>query len=196
MTGITPDYYVQVDLDIVSRLVDLLGGVMFDVPVDMDYDDPYQNLHIHLRKGAQILDGEQAMGMIRYRYYKGGDITRIGVQQDFIKALMGECLDLKNWNKVTEYINLVLENAKTDLEPASMAWFAANLLGLNGAAPLNMDDVYTCTLPVEDEMQMVNGLSVVVSRIDQVAELVNEWFNPYQQNIAASTLEAPFIEQS
>ena len=196
LTGITPDYYVQVDLDIVSRLVDLLGGVMFDVPVDMDYDDPYQNLHIHLRKGAQILDGEQAMGLVRYRWYKEGDIARIGVQQDFIKALMRECLDLKNWNKVTEYINLVLENAETDLEPASMAWFAANLLGLNGAAPLNMDDVYTCTLPVEDEMQIVNGLSVVVSRIDQVAELVNEWFNPYQQNIAASTLEAPFIEQS
>jgi len=196
LTGIAPDYYVQLDLDIVSRLVDLLGGVKFDVPEDMDYDDPYQNLHIHLRKGAQVLDGEQAMGLVRYRWYKDGDIARIGIQQDFIKALMGECLDLKNWNKVTEYINLVLENAETDLEPASMAWFAANLLGLNGAAPLNMDDVYTCTLPVEDEMQLVNGLSVVISRIDQAAELVNERFNPYQQTIAASMLKSPSIEQS
>ena len=196
LTGFTPDYYVQVNLDIVSQLVDLLGGVMFHVPVDMDYDDPYQNLHIHLRKGVQILDGEQAMGLVRYRWYREDNITREAVQQDFMKALLKECLDLKNWDKVMEYINLAYENAETDLEVPSIAWFAANILGLNGGTPLSVESVYTCTMPVEDEMKRVNGMAVVISRPSQTAELVNERFNPYQQEIIVSMLDEIVIEQS
>ena len=35
--------------------MDAVGGVEFDVPRDMNYDDPYQDLHIHLEEGLQVL---------------------------------------------------------------------------------------------------------------------------------------------
>ena len=40
-----------IDMDAVETAVDLLGGVEFDVPQDMDYTDPAQGLEIHLRAG-------------------------------------------------------------------------------------------------------------------------------------------------
>ena len=82
------------------------------------------------------------------------------------------------------------------MEVPSIAWFAANILGLNGGAPLSVESVYTCTMPVEDEMKRVNGMAVVISRPSQTAELVNERFNPYQQEITVSMLDEVVIEQS
>lgn len=60
--GFTPDGYLLVDLDSFIELVDLMGGVKFDVPMDMRYSDPAQNLTIDLTAGMQKLDGQQAMG--------------------------------------------------------------------------------------------------------------------------------------
>ena len=62
------DYYALVNTSSFRRIVDAVGGVWFDVPKDMDYDDPEQGLSIHLKEGYQLLDGEQAMGLVRFRY--------------------------------------------------------------------------------------------------------------------------------
>ena len=50
----------------------------------MDYDDSFQNLHIHLKKGSVLLNGEMAEGYVRYRKgnrhgvgYKYGDLSRM-----------------------------------------------------------------------------------------------------------------------
>ena len=101
LTGITPDFYVMVQWEAVGQMVDALGGVYFDVPFDMDYDDPTpgQDLHIHLKEGYQKLDGDQAMGLIRWRHnndysvqYPNGDLGRIETQQAFLEAVAAECL--------------------------------------------------------------------------------------------------------
>ena len=67
LLGFPVDGYVLVDLVAFQKTVDLVGGVEFDVPQDMDYEDPSQDLYIHLRKGLQTLSGEQAMGLVRFR---------------------------------------------------------------------------------------------------------------------------------
>lgn len=117
-----------------------------------------------------------------------------------MKALFEECLSWKNWDKAAELLNLVLEHVETDLEPASAMWFAANMLGMNGGVPA-LRDIYTCTMPGDywrtmASIQYKTLLSIVVSYPDQVAELVNERFNPYKQDIAASMLDNVTIEQS
>ena len=43
-----------------------IGGVDFEVPVNMNYDDPTQDLHIHISKGMQHLDGEGVMKVLRF----------------------------------------------------------------------------------------------------------------------------------
>ena len=86
--GFEVDSYVSVDLKAFEALVDAIGGVYFDVPQNMVYNDPTQNLHINVSKGYQLLDGHKAVGVVRYRSgYAAGDIKRISVQQDFMKAL-------------------------------------------------------------------------------------------------------------
>ena len=72
LTGIYPDFYVMVEWEAIGRLVDAVNGVEFEVPFDMDYDDPYQDLHIHQKKGLRVLDGRDAMEVIRFRKNNDG----------------------------------------------------------------------------------------------------------------------------
>lgn len=198
LVGFKPDFYVKVDLTMFVKLVDLVGGVEFDVPQDMKYDDPYQNLHIDLKKGVQVLDGEHAMQLVRFRRYSEGDIKRVEVQQAFMKALIKECLSLQHWGKIKAYIDLAMENVQTDLEAGSVVWFAANVLGLGGVPALDMDDVYTCTIPGNywgGTWSRATGQnqSYVTIYPKQVVELVNERFNPYEQRVTTGMLDAMSI---
>jgi len=198
LVGFKPDFYVKVELKMFIELVDLVEGVEFDVPQDMNYDDPYQDLHIHLKKGVQVLDGEQAMELVRFRRYSEGDIKRVEVQQNFMKALIKECLSLKHWGKIKAYIDLAMKNIETDLDSGSVVWFAANVLGLNGVPALKMEDVETCTLPGDywgtawsrDTHQQQSYVTIYPN---QVVKLVNEKFNPYEQNVTTGMLDAMSI---
>ncbi len=88
ITGRPVKDYVRMDLTAVEAVIDALGGVTFTVSQDMDYDDPYQNLSIHLQAGEQTLSGKDAVGLLRYRKgYPEGDLKRIEVQQAFLLEL-------------------------------------------------------------------------------------------------------------
>jgi anionic cell wall polymer biosynthesis LytR-Cps2A-Psr (LCP) family protein len=102
--GIPIDYTVQVNLNGFVQLVDAIGGVEFDVPINMDYDDPYQGLSIHLSSGAQNLSGEEALGFLRYRSgYASGDIGRLDAQKLFLNALVDKLVKMKD---VSAYFTL------------------------------------------------------------------------------------------
>ena len=78
-----------VNLEAFRETVDLVGGVEFDVPQDMYYQDPTQNLHIDLKAGKQLLDGEKAMELVRFRKgYASQDIQRTKVQQEFLNDMI------------------------------------------------------------------------------------------------------------
>lgn len=88
ITGRPVKDYVRMDLTAVEAVIDALGGVTFTVSQDMDYDDPYQNLSIHLQAGEQTLSGKDAVGLLRYRKgYPEGDLKRVEVQQAFLMEL-------------------------------------------------------------------------------------------------------------
>lgn len=89
VVGFMPDGYALVNLSAFVEAVDLLGGLDFDVPMDMDYDDPDQNLFIHLKAGEQHLTGEQLMWVVRFRSgYANADIGRTEVQRAVMKTAM------------------------------------------------------------------------------------------------------------
>ena len=97
LTGIYPDFYVMVEWEAIGRLVDAVDGVEFEVPFDMNYDDPYQDLHIHQKKGLRVLDGRDAMEVIRFRKnndgsHSLGDVGRTEIQRDFLTAVLKKCL--------------------------------------------------------------------------------------------------------
>lgn len=118
-------YYAFVDTAAFRDIIDLLGGVYYNIPADMNYDDPTQNLHIHLKKGPQRLSGVQSEQFVRFRhpvkwtkeirqYYDGSDLKRMEAQQNFLKELMAQKLNLQYLPKLNSIINVVFENIETN----------------------------------------------------------------------------------
>lgn len=179
--GFEVDGYVLVKLDAFIQLVDLVGGVEFDVPMDMDYDDPTQDLHIHLKAGKQQLDGQQAMGLVRFRKgYATQDIMRTQVQQQFLQALAKKCLSVVTLTKIGELAEIFKENVLTDLSLGNIAYFGQELL------KCDFDHMYSYTL--EGEAVMVNGASCYAIYLNKTLQAVNEYFNPYDAEITAANV--------
>ena len=114
--GVTVDRYVCVDLEVLGDMVDRLGGVRMNVPIDMDYDDPDQNLHIHIKAGEQVLDGQTAQSFVRYRSgYALADVGRMDAQKLFLSALAKQA---KESLSVAQTVSLVCGSfgkIKTDM---------------------------------------------------------------------------------
>lgn len=145
LLGIPVDFYVTVNLKGFIALVDQIDGVDFDIPINMDYDDPYQDLHIHFTKGPRHLNGQEAMEVVRFRHNNDGtgygteDIGRIGTQQAFLKAVFQKML--ANPQKITAYAQIFSEYVKTDLAVSELAWFGQEAL------LMGMDKLSFSTLP-------------------------------------------------
>ncbi len=188
ITGFEPDFYVEIDLEAFVVLVDEIGGVKFNVPQDMRYKDPYQDLVIDLKAGEQVLDGQNAMGLVRFRRYASGDIGRIGVQQDFLKALIKQCLALENWSKISSYIRIFNDYVDSDLTSGEMLWFGEKAMGLD------MENVNFMTLPGNYSAyawsrSMGQNLSYVTINTEEALEMINTYFNPYDTPITRDMLD-------
>lgn len=176
IAGFRPDSYVLIDTDIFVKMINALGGVDFDVPVEMFYDDPGQNLHIALNKGYQHLDGEQTMGCFRFRHtYANGDLQRIDVQHDLIKACASQWLQLGNWNKLLPAAKIVLDNAKTNLTYGNMQWYAKEFFKMTS------DDISFTTVPTTG--CMIRRYSYVSIKVDEWMTMVNTYLNPTDTTI-------------
>ena len=171
--GIPVDFSVEVNLKAFVKLVDEIGGVDFEVPLNMNYDDPYQDLHIHLQKGMQHLNGADALKVVRFRHNNDGsgygteDIGRIGTQQAFLKAVFQKML--ANPQKITAYAQIFSEYMKTDLAVSELAWFGQEAL------LMGMDKLSFSTLPGV----WSDRLNRWVIDQDAALELVNSGLNPY-----------------
>ena len=170
--GIPVDFSVEVNLKAFVKLVDEIGGVDFEVPLNMNYDDPYQDLHIHLQKGMQHLDGQNALKVVRFRHNNDGsgygteDIGRIGTQQAFLKAVFQKML--ANPQKIPAYAQIFSEYVKTDLAVSELAWFGQEAL------LMGMDKLSFSTLPGV----WSDPLSFWVVDQDAALELINGGLNP------------------
>ena len=192
LVGFAPDYTIQVEWDAVGEMVDAMGGVYFDVPMDMDYEDPYQDLSIHISKGPQTLNGEQAMGVIRFRDgkngYSNGDIGRIETQQAFLKAMAEQLLQIQNLSKINQFTQVLAENVTTDLSLSNLLWFAQQAV-LGG---LQAEDIRFVTLPGEGvsawSRTYHQHLSYIIPQQDALVELVNDSLSPFQSEVTREDL--------
>lgn len=116
--GVEADDYVNINPNGFRELIDYLGGVDIDVPYDMDYEDPSQDLYIHIKKGSRHLDGEGAEGFVRFRqgyredgsFFEIGDTKRKENQLYFLKALIKQKGTIKNITKIPGMISLLGKN--------------------------------------------------------------------------------------
>ena len=114
--GIKIDGYLSMDLDGFGAAVDAVGGVEMELDKTLYYDDPEQGLHIYLQKGRQVLDGEKAEMLVRYRSgYVRGDLGRLDMQKEFMRALF---LKLKETVSITNAYSIassIFPYVETDL---------------------------------------------------------------------------------
>lgn len=130
LTAIPINYYVEFTFSAFRDTIDALGGVEFDVPQNMNYDDAAQNLHIHLKKGLQILDGEKAEQFVRFRRYPMGDIDRVAAQQAFVKAVAEQKLNASIIGKLPELYKALQKNLITNITISDITKYLPNIKDL------------------------------------------------------------------
>ena len=185
--GFEVDCYAIVNLKVVEDVINEIGGVDFDVPIDMDYDDGKQHFHVHLKAGEQHLNGYETLGVFRYRYgnngksYPRGDLQRIEVQQSLLKSIASQMLSLGNIPNLPNIIQLCLDNVETDLDASNMAFFARQFLKCSS------EDITFQTIPLVSGPG-INNISYVCIDVDAWLEMVNEYLNPYNEPVTKSNV--------
>lgn len=131
ITGLEMDYMMTIDISGFGDMVDVVGGVEFDVPQDMYYVDPYQDLYIDLKEGLQVLDGDKAEQLVRFRKgshgtqgYERGDLQRIEVQQQFVAAFVDQVSGLRDFDQISQLIQKGYKLVDTDFGLVVMLEYA------------------------------------------------------------------------
>ena len=180
--GFDVDGYILVNMDAAEQVVDAIGGVDFNVPPGMNYDDPTQDLHIHIPEGQQKLNGEQFVQLMRFRSgYAGGDIQRIDMQHELLMAVASQMISLKNIPNLTEVISIVSDNMETSLTAENMLYYAKEFLKLDS------ENIKFYTMP-GDTGGNVFGASYVFCDIDAWLDMVNECLNPWEAQVTTENV--------
>lgn len=174
ITDVEIDYYVVVNTNALIEIVDIIGGVEFDVPIDMKYDDPTQDLHIDLKAGTQLIDGEKAEQLLRFRHnndgssypaeYGDNDYGRMRTQREFITETAKQIINIKNLFKANTIVKTVFKNIQTNMEKEDLYKY------IPAAAEFNMENIANEQLPGESEK--CNGLWFFLHNKSQTKKVV------------------------
>ena len=186
--GYQVDMYAFVNIEAAADIVDAIGGVNFNIPFDMDWDAPDQDLYIHIKAGPQTLNGENFVNAMRFRMsndgshsYAGGDIERIEFQQQLLMALAQQLLQIGNVLNIGEIYSAVMDNTETNVSLGNIAYLLEQFMKLSS-------DGTTCqTIPNRMD-GMINGLNYVMPIIDEWLVMLNDYLNPFDQEITESNI--------
>ena len=179
LTGLNIKNYILIDTEGLVKLVDVIGGVEFDVPIDMNYDDYSQDLHINLKAGKQKLNGDQVEQLVRFRHNANGstysyeygmeDFGRMRTQRDLIIAVIKQTVQLKNITEIGNIIDISEKYVKTNLELSSLKDYLPYFIRMD------MNTIKSEQLP--GTAQYINGISFFLADEDDTKEIVDILFN-------------------
>lgn len=170
------EYYIHVGLPAFKEIIDVLGGVVYDVPVDMYYRDPLQNLTINIQAGKQHFDGKKAEEFMRFRqyssgkaneYYDGSDLKRIKAQQNFVKELIRQKANLYYITRLNEILDVVFNRVETNLSINEVLKMSMNI------DKINAENINFFTLPGRPVQQ---ELSYFILDKVETMKLIDEYF--------------------
>ena len=181
ITGLNIEYYAVIKTEALIKLVDVIGGVTFNVPINMDYDDPSQDLHIHLKKGEQLLDGDKAEQLVRFRHnnnytsypteYGDNDLGRMRTQREFITQVLKQTLKAENILKIGQILDVAKEYVITNID------FNAAKDYIPYAVEFNTENLLTDTLPgTVPDLKKTNNVSIFVVDREATKEKIQELF--------------------
>ena len=180
ITGLNIEKYVVVKTEALIKLVDVIGGVTFNVPIDMKYDDPTQDLHINLTAGEQLLDGDKAEQLVRFRHNNNGtsypeeygdnDTGRMRTQREFIMQVLKQTLKLENIFKIGEILDIANECIITNVDINTAKDYVPY------AVEFSTENIVTGVLPGVNTNENTNKTWVFVYNKTQTADLIQELF--------------------
>ena len=179
LTGLDLEYYVLIDTDAIVDLVDAVGGITFDVPIDMDYDDDTQDLHIHLEAGEQLIDGDKAEQLLRFRHnndgssypteYGDNDLGRMRTQREFVQEAARQLIKVENITKAIPIMDVVFKNVQTNMDFETAKYY------IPYAFKFNAENIVSDTVPGTPEK--VNGVWIYSANKSQTAQVVDDLFS-------------------
>ena len=182
LTGFEPDGYAVLELDTFRQLIDAMGGVRFTVPMAMDYEDKSQGLSIHLSPGEQLLNGQQAVGLCRFRSgYSNADLGRIEMQQRFLKRCAEQCISLGNIPNLPKVVQILAEGLETNVSAGNIAWLLGQTLRCKS------EDIRFATAPTA--LDTVDGYSYTILELEPWLAMLNASLNPHREPIRAAALD-------
>ena len=181
ITGLNIEYYVVIKTEALIKLVDVIGGVTFDVPIDMDYDDPTQDLHIHLKAGEQFLNGEKSEQLVRFRHNNNGtsypaeygdnDLGRMRTQREFIMQVVKQTAKPENIFKLASILDVAKENVITNID------FNVAKDYIPYVVEFKTEDLLTATIPgTTPDLSKTNNVSIFVPSKKETKTLIQELF--------------------
>lgn len=184
LVGFPIDYYITVDMNAFVALVNEVGGIDFNVPIDMDYDDPTQDLSIHYTAGLQSLNGQQTLEVARFRKnndgtgYPDSDLSRIATQQKILTTLAKKVLSWSSITKINSFVDIFADYVETDLTVSDLGWFASQALELDTS-----DGVSFATLPGDGSVTYRGVEWCYELYPEESLEILNRLVNPYTTDL-------------
>ena len=183
LTGLDIKYYMIVRTEALIELVDAIGPIEYNVPIDMNYNDPTQDLHIQFKKGLQEIDGEEAEELLRFRKnddgtsfppeYGDNDIGRMRNQREFITAVIDQTVTAGNITKLGQILDIASRNLITNVD------FNAIKDYLPYAVEFSTENLQTASLPgTTPDLTTTNNVSIFVVDKEETEELINSLFYP------------------
>lgn len=177
------DGYAHVDLAGFRGIVDAIGGVVMDVPCDMDYEDPDQDLYIHLKAGSQLLNGKKAEQLVRFRSgYVQADIGRIDAQKMFLTALFKQLKTSMTVSTIPKLAEQVFKYVTTDVPLADIIIYAKELLGVD-MGNISMMTLHGAALQTE------TGAWYYCMNREATLDMINTYFNVYDTPITEAMFD-------
>jgi LCP family protein required for cell wall assembly len=123
------EHHIVINLSVIRRLGDSLGGLEVDVPQRRLYNDNTQDLHIDLQPGRQVLRGKNIEGFLRFRHDGLGDIGRLDRQRLLLKALFDQITKPESLVRLPSLLTAAGKDMKTDLGPMEIGGLITAMAG-------------------------------------------------------------------
>lgn len=174
-TKLDVDYYVRVDYHSVKAIVDAIGGVKVNVQKDMYKIDTTKGkeYEINIKKGEQVLNGEQAMGFLRYRDYREGDVDRVKMQQYFLTEFIKQLIKPENILKLPQLFNAYIKYVDTNIDSKII------YQGIKLAGNIDGDKIETLILPGYGAKEESTGISYFFVNEKKAKAMIEENFSDY-----------------
>jgi len=170
LLGFNIDFMITISMAAFPRIVDAIGPIEFNVPVNVSVDD------VNVPRGVQRLNGQQALAVMRDRNsHSSGDIGRANTQQQFLNTIMRQFLANRNNIKVDDMANIFLRHTNTNIQLNNLVWF--------GREFLKMDSSNINFYMMPGDFETLRGNFYISVHLEPWLELINDKISPLNHKI-------------